>query len=379
MRSALALVVAAAALFAGPAAAEDSPKGEEVRFATDDGLSIAGTFYAGLSADGSPTPVVIALPMYRHTRDSWAPMVRPVTDRGMSLLAIDLRGHGDSAKQGAEDLSKRVADRDPELFKAMHADVEGAIAWLAKEKKTPAGKIGLLGASVGCSVAIDTAVRVPDAVGAVACLSPGRDYLGVPTMEHVAKWPKGKPLLLVSSDAEMDRGAAPISTRLEGRGAELKRVVASEPGKIRDAMDLHGTEMFGRVADVEDNVADWLAYRLAFRRVDLGGGVTAVVGSAGSSLYVGVETPEGSKTPLGALTVRVGLGPVTDPWSKSDTIEAGQRLDRPSPETPTRRRTRIGRERIGAEPGRPFAVALSLDGKSFVPDAASAPLFFALR
>src|SRR6185503_7103627 len=121
---------------------------------------------------------------------------------------------GESAKQGDDDLSKKVEARDPTLFNAMHLDAEAAIAWLVKEQKTPKTRIGLLGASVGCSVAIDTAVRNPDDVAAVVCLTPGKDYLGVPTMEHVAKWPSGKPLLLVSSAKEADGGAGPIQTRL---------------------------------------------------------------------------------------------------------------------------------------------------------------------
>jgi dienelactone hydrolase len=374
-----AAVLVAAPLLCAAAPPDDAPKGEDVRFTTADGLSIAATWYPPLEGTPSPAPVVIALPMYRHTRGSYGPMVRPVTDRGMALLVLDLRGHGDSAKQGGEDLGKRVEARDAALFNAMHADVEAAIAWLGKEKKTPPGRLALLGASVGCSVAIDTAVRNPDGVAAVACLTPGKDYLGVPTMEHVEKWPRGKPLLLVSSEAEADRGAGPIAARLDGRGAELRTVVDPGAAAAKEPVSLHGTDMFGRVPDVEDNLADWLALRIAFRRVDLGQDVTAVVGSTGTSLYVGVEAPAGSKTPLDSLTVRVGLGPVTDPWSKSATIAAGKRLGGPTEDAAARRRTQITRDRLGAESGRPFAVQVSLDGKKFLPEDGQPPLFFTLR
>lgn len=368
----------AAAFASGIAFADDEVAGEDVRFATADGLTIAATWYPPVAGTPAPAPVVVALPMYRHTRGSYSPLVRPVTDRGMGFLALDLRGHGDSAKQGGTDLSKRVDDRDPALFNAMHADVEAAIAWLAKEKSTPKGRIALVGASVGCSVAIDTAVRVPDEVAAVACLTPGRSYLGVPTMEHVAKWPKGKPLLLVSSAEEMDGGAGPIFAKLEGRSAELKRVDAAERDETADERFLHGTNMFGRVAGVESNLADWLALHLAFRRIDLGDGVVAVVGSVGDAIWVGVDPAPGSKTSLRAFAVRVGLGPVTDPWSKSETIALGDRIERRS-DQPVLPRTKLRRERLGAEAGQVFALAVSLDGKRFLPEAGDAQILVTLR
>lgn len=373
------LLVIAAACLCGAATADDAPKGEDVHFATADGLSIAATWYPPIEGTPSPAPVVIALPMYRHTRGSYAPMVRPVTDRGMGLLTLDLRGHGDSAKQGDEDLSKKVDARDAALFNAMHADVEAAIAWLVKDKKTPKGKIALLGASVGCSVAIDTAVRNADDVGAVVCLTPGTNYLGVPTMDHVGKWPRGKPILVVASQAEAEKGAGPIAAKLDGKGAELKIVADPDALVAKEPASLHGTDMFGHVPSVEENVADWIALHVAFRRIDLGGGLTALVGSTGTSLYVGVESPPETNTSLDALVVRVGLGPVTDPWSKTTTIDAGNLLSGPTQDAAARRRTKIARERLGAEAGRTFAVRISLDGKKFLPETGEPLLLFTLR
>ncbi len=135
--------------------------------------------------------------------------------------------------------------------------------------------------------------------------------------------------------------------------------------------------MFGRVAEVEENLADWLALHVAFRRVDLGDGVVALVGSLGGVLYVGIETPEESKATFGKVAVRIGLGPVTDPWSKSETIEVGARLATNG--ASTRRRTKLARERLGAEAGRAFAVAVSLDGKKFQPEAGEPQFLVALR
>jgi len=374
MKSASFLIVGA--LLVAAARAEDAKKGEDVSFKTADGLTIAATYWPPAEGAATPAPVVVALPMYQHERVSYAPMVGPITDRGMGLLALDLRGHGASAKQGDEDLSKKVEARDAALFNAMHEDVEAAVRWLAAEKKTPAGKIALLGASVGCSVAIDAAVRRPDDYAAVVCLTPGRNYLGVPTMDHVAKWQAGKALLLVSSQDEAAGGADPILTKLDGKGAEMKLVGPLDTATAAGPMALHGTNMFGKVLDLESNVADWLAYRLTFRHLDLGGGVTAVVGGAGDALYVGVEWTTDEKPDLAATAVRVGTGPVTDPWSKAQTLNVGRRFTTAKTK---RDRTKLRLDSLGAEAGKPFAVAVSLDGKTFHPEAGAPPLLITLR
>jgi pimeloyl-ACP methyl ester carboxylesterase len=379
MRRALPLVLAAACLVGSARAGDDAPKGEDVSFKTADGLTIAATYWPPATASNEPAPVVVALPMYKSERGAYRPMVGPITERGMGLLALDLRGHGGSAKQGDADLSKQVEARDAALFNAMHADVEAAVAWLAKEKKTPKGKVGLLGASVGCSVAIDAAVRNPDEFGAVVCLTPGKNYLGVPTMEHVEKWPSGKPLLLVSSMPEASAGADAIKSKLEGKGAEVKIVSAENSDAVKGPMDLHGTNMFGRVAIVEKNVADWFAYRLTMPRFDLGDGLTAVIGVLGAELYVFVETPAGFTGTLENFVLRIGTGDVTDPWSKSQIVNVGKRPEFQSAANPARRRTKFRRDALGVEPGRPFAVAVSLDGKRFLPEAGAPPLLITLK
>lgn len=367
-------LLATALLASSTFAADPAPKGEDVSFQTSDGLTIAATYWPAATTSREPSPVVIALPMYAHDRTTYAPMVAPLTERGMSLLALDLRGHGGSAMQGKDDLGVRVKARDPALFNAMHEDVAAAVAWLAREKKTPRGKIGLLGASVGCSVAIDAATRTPDEFAAVVCLSPGTNYLGVPTLEHVAKWPKGKPLLLVASPKEATTGAVPIQAAIADKRVEVRTV---EGGADADAsMALHGTNMFGRAPDVERNVAEWLAYRLAFRRIDLGGGATAVIGATGDELYVGVETSPDAKAPLDGLLLRVRrfptIAPVTEPL-----IHLGPRLS--DADSMGRRRARIPRSTLAVDVGEEFRVEISLDGRNFLPNGDAPPLSFALR
>jgi dienelactone hydrolase len=369
-----AFAVAAALLVCAAAPPDDPPKGEDVRFTTSDGCTIAATYWPPAEGTPLPAPAVVALPMFLNTRSTWAAMARPVIDRGMGLLALDLRGHGGSSKPGIDDLGKSDAATKAELIKAMHLDVEAAIAWLEKRQKTPPGKVALLGAGVGGGVAIDTAVRNPDEVAAVACLSPD-NALDTWGSSILKKWPHGKRMLLVTT-IEDAAGCSPFVKQLTD-DVQLRIVGDQDVSPTAAPRILRGTYLFGHVADLESNVADWLALHVAFRRIDLGGGVTAVVGSTGSSLYVGVEADP--KTPLDAFAVKVGLGPVTEPWSKASTIVVGKRLGPPTEDAAARRRTRVPRDRLGAESGKPFAVQVSLDGEKFLPDAGAPALLFSLR
>jgi len=247
------LVLLAAALLVSPAhAEEDTFVREEVTFATSDGLEIHGTYWTPVDAPQG-APCVVALHMFRNVRASWEPLAKPVTDRGCALLAIDLRGHGDSALQGDDDLSLRVKARDAELFGAMHLDAEAAIKWVRTKKRTPRGRIALVGASVGCSVAIHAATKKPLDIAAVVVLTPGENYLGVPTLEHAKRWYKTLPLHILSSAEERGRGADAVQAALATRGSELSIV----PGT-----GVHGTRMFGKVEGIEDRIAEWLATRL---------------------------------------------------------------------------------------------------------------------
>jgi len=133
------------------------------------------------------------------------------------------------------------------------------MAHLRDEGKCDGRRIGLVGASVGCSVAVDATVRRGDLVASVCALTPGKDYLGVPTMDHVKSW-KEQPLLLLSSEEEADGGARPIAAELKRKPGMEFRVVPGEK--------VHGTNMFGKVAGIEDRIVHWFEATLAREILD---------------------------------------------------------------------------------------------------------------
>ena len=223
-------------------------KAMEVSFAASDGHHLVATLDMPDKGTGIRTGVIL-LPMYRHTRESWQSLVQQLTAAGFTCLSLDLRGHGQS-RFGADgsDNEKRVLARDPDFFNTMYLDVAAADSWL-RNREPQLKQIALVGASVGCSVAVHAVTGSSVKADAVVLMTPGENYLGIPTMDHIKTWP-GIPLLILSSEEEQERGAAAIYKQLQNNGAELK---------LFPQTNIHGTNMFGKVDKVEGFIVQWLS------------------------------------------------------------------------------------------------------------------------
>ncbi|MBC8327221.1 MAG: alpha/beta fold hydrolase [Planctomycetes bacterium] len=254
-------------LLLGPSGAPDPAPGPiPVEFQTADGVTVHGWYmHAGehFAADGhehapahfASQPAVVLLHMYGGDKSDWGPLFGDLRQRGIASLAIDLRGHGESVLgAGGEDLAARARERDPALFRAMWQDAQGAADWLVARGHR-VERIGLLGASVGCSVAIDAARRNPE-LRVAGVLTPGQNYLGVPTLEHLKEW-GGRQLLVVSSGEEWAGGAGPVVEALaqaDGSRVGFWRL----PGA-----GIHGTRMLAKVEGIQPRLAAWFEAALA--------------------------------------------------------------------------------------------------------------------
>lgn len=191
---------------------------------------------------------VILLPMYNATRADWKPLTRTLTAAGFTCLALDFRGQGDSrfAADGSDD-GARVLQRDPTLFMAMYQDVAAADQWL-RNRQPKLTKLGIIGASVGCSVAVHAITSQAVRADAAVLMTPGKNYLGVPTMIHIRQWPD-IPLLILSSEEEQERGAVALYQGVKDKGAVLR---------LFPQTSIHGTNMLDNVPAVEAFITDWL-------------------------------------------------------------------------------------------------------------------------
>lgn len=221
-----------------------------VKFTTADGVEIVADFYAPKT--DTPAPTVILLHMYRSSRAAWKPLIPHLHDAGFAVLALDLRGHGGSVNPRSERLAQRAVDRDPGLFNAMHGDVFAAYEFLSKQPQCDLSRLALVGASVGCSVALDYA-RQDRSVDAVVCLSPGEGYLGVDSLSHMTQIAEkgGRAVLLMAAPGERKACDALQAVYKEAT------VEITSPGS-KDGDKAHGTNLFGQVDGIEKRVAGFL-------------------------------------------------------------------------------------------------------------------------
>ncbi len=214
---------------------------QPVTFETYDGETIHGDYY-GRQPTETGTPMVILLHMYRSDRAAFKPLIEPLHKAGFAILAIDMRGHGQSA---TEDTRRRVMQAETAVFEEMYDDVRAAYDWLANQEGVDRSRFALVGASVGCSVALDYAAR-DRSVDVLVCLSPGINYLGLDS-KHDIQAIKGRKLWLVAANNVKDKQAVGTLGALD-QGAETEIITG----------DFHGTHMFGHVPGIENRIADYL-------------------------------------------------------------------------------------------------------------------------
>jgi pimeloyl-ACP methyl ester carboxylesterase len=241
-RTIRALVCAVLLAGAVTVARAEAPVAKPATFETRDGVTIVGDFYPASGSEQAPLAVL--LHMYHHDRSTWKPLVGPLHDAGFAVLAIDLRGHGESIKPADMQLSKRMEERDPKLFNAMHQDVAAAVAWAKDQTGVDVERLVVVGASVGCSVALAYCAR-DDRVDAVVCMSPGTNYLGVDSIADIKKT-RDVPIMMFASEAE--RQAVD----------ELEKIAENAHGNIVARGRIHGTRMFGQVKGIEQRIVKFL-------------------------------------------------------------------------------------------------------------------------
>lgn len=80
----------------------------KVNFQTADGVTIVGDFYP--AADDASKEALLLLHMMPATKESWQKFAQKASQAGWNVLAIDLRGHGESTKQNGRLLDYRRFD-----------------------------------------------------------------------------------------------------------------------------------------------------------------------------------------------------------------------------------------------------------------------------
>jgi uncharacterized protein len=207
-----------------------APRTQRLTIRTDDGVSLAATWY---EPSRRPAPAVILVHMFHRTRRDWDAQASRLSSEGIGVLAIDLRGHGESTG-------------DPSDLPGMVQDVKAARRHLAARPDVLHTRVGIAGVSLGANLAVMAAADDPS-VASLALLSPSLDYRGI-RIEAALKKYGGRPALLVAGDDD------PYAMRTV---KELHKA----GGGIRELLTLpqagHGMQMLARAPDLARHLGDW--------------------------------------------------------------------------------------------------------------------------
>ena len=157
------MAVATAMLTAGCTRAAP-PAGRTVDIAAPDGVTLKATLFQA----ASPGPAVLMLHQCDDRRTVWDPLGLRLAAAGITALAVDYRGFGDSGGPRYDTLSR---EQQAAMMKdAWPADFDTALAFLSRQSGVDAARIGTAGGSCGVNNAIHLARR-HDNVKALALLA----------------------------------------------------------------------------------------------------------------------------------------------------------------------------------------------------------------
>jgi pimeloyl-ACP methyl ester carboxylesterase len=206
---------------------EELPPVQSVTVIADDGLTLVGDYYLSATDNDLPHPAVLLLHMIGSNRASWLPLIPDLQKAGYHVLAVDLRGQGDTGGEIN--------------WSAATTDVQTWLDWLRDQPDVQPDAISIVGASIGANLALIGCANDDDCVTAIA-LSPGLVYYSLkPDINQLNK----RSALLLASQNDLYSADS------------VKQMLSSATGDIAARLyssSSHGTHLF----EVSDKVRQGL-------------------------------------------------------------------------------------------------------------------------
>ncbi len=219
---------------------------ERVAVRTMDGTTLVGDLHLPPSQARPKAPLVVLLHMLSRNRGDWQPYIPGLTAKGNAVLAMDLRGHGESTRRDQVRLSWRNFSRAD--YARMPGDLlETLDALSTYRNRIDLNRVAVIGASIGCNVALVAAAE-HQAIRALVLLSPGLDYRGIQTERAMRRYGP-RPILLVASEG--DSYSADSTKTLYALAVGPKKI------KIYSGR-AHGTQILERIPQATSLILGWL-------------------------------------------------------------------------------------------------------------------------
>lgn len=201
-----------------------------------DGVVLAATMW---EPPGEPLAGIVLVHGPSRNRHDWDRLAEQLAMRGFAVLAVDLRGHGDSrAVEMSGDLS------------SMALDVAAAAAHLVARPDVRPG-LGIVGASLGGTLAVLATRSVPS-IRSFVFLSAPLDFRGLRLEEPFRKAAERSALVIASNE---DVYAARSARALAEIGPGLRELVLVEGAG-------HGARILTSRPDLVPHVVDWFVRTL---------------------------------------------------------------------------------------------------------------------
>ncbi|MEX0931803.1 MAG: alpha/beta fold hydrolase [Candidatus Paceibacterota bacterium] len=201
----------------------------KIQLTTTDGISLNGDYYPGFGTRG-----LVLLHMMPETKESWKEFAGLMQEEGWDIVALDLRGHGNS--DGGPDGYKTFENEE---HQKSILDVEAGVTFL-ETRGIARSSVALCGASIGANLTIQSMAEHTDTPAGIA-LSPGFNYKGVETRPCMPQLGQQRLLLVASRDDERSYGncatMAEVLAEEASESTTVELVVYEHAG--------HGTDMFG--------------------------------------------------------------------------------------------------------------------------------------
>jgi acetyl esterase/lipase len=212
-----------------PLTLDATPKPVDIEI--PDQVTLKGTYYPQIKKP--PAPAILLLHMQGRDRTSWHNFALAAQEAGYVVLALDLRGQGESPG---------VVD-----FNLMIHDVEVTLNWLAQRPEVDKSRLGVAGASAGANLALYGAAN-NEHVKSVVMLSPWLDYRGLIAVDALAKYGQ-RAVMLVAS--ELDATATDAARTLNSRSLGEHRL------QIYPGSADHGTDILQIQAGLQPMLVAW--------------------------------------------------------------------------------------------------------------------------
>lgn len=212
---------------------------QKIAITTEDNIELSALFW-----DRQALVSVLLLHMMPATKESWIPLAGKLANLGMNVLAIDLRGHGESDGGSYEDFT-------PEQHYGYFKDQVAAVKFL--KDFFPHYEMYMGGASIGANMTIKFMAQHGEVKKGFA-LSAGLDYYGVRAIDDVPKLRAEQKILLVGSRDDTRKSGSDCGAMAE----QLYDAAGGQKDKIIYENGGHGTDMWTAHPELIETIIKFL-------------------------------------------------------------------------------------------------------------------------